>query len=272
MILICLSLTLALTACGRDGDSTAEVVATTEIAADIVREVAGPDASVTQLLPSGTSAHGYSASARDRAALEDAGLVVAWGSGLELGLPLSGVELFRMARTSRDPHVWMDPTFVADVLPELSDALAERDPDHAEAYRERARRYAQRLLALDRRIERVLAPVAPERRKLVSSHDSLGQFARRYGFEFVGAPFGLTPEAEPSAATVSNLIERIQRENVPAVFAEHSDNTELMRQIAEEADVEVVDDLLVESFGGRAASYEEMLLLDAERIASALAR
>lgn len=246
------------------------MVATTEIAADIVREVAGPDASVTQLLPGSASAHGYSASARDRAVLEEAELVVAWGSGFELGLPLDRVELFRLARMNPDPHVWMDPLFVAEVLPAVAEALAERDPEHAAGYRQRAREYADRLGALDRRIRDILADLEPEQRKLVSSHDSLGHFARRYDFEFVGAPFGLTPEAEPSASTVSRLIEKIERENVPAVFAEDSDDTELMRQIAEEANVEVVDDLLVEGFGGKVESYEEMLLFDAERIASAL--
>ena len=41
----------------------------------------------------------------------------------------------------------------------------------------------------------LLRAIPPERRKLVSSHDSLGHFVDRYDFEFVGAPFGLAPES-----------------------------------------------------------------------------
>ena len=94
---------------------------------------------------------------------------------------------------------------------------------------------------------------------------------RRYEFEFVGAPFGVTPGTEPSAETVASLIDRVEQEHVPAVFAEDTDDPELMEQIAREAGVEVVDDLLTEGFGGRVESYEEMLRYDADRIAGALA-
>ena len=93
----------------------------------------------------------------------------------------------------------------------------------------------------------------------------------RYDFEFVGAPFGTAPESQASAETVADLIDRVESENVPAVFAEDTDDPELMKQIGREAGVEVVDDLLTEGFGDRVDSYEAMLRYDAERIAGALA-
>ena len=107
---------------------------------------------------------------------------------------------------------------------------------------------------LGQELDRTLAAIPPERRKLVSSHDSLGHFVDRFDFEFVGAPFGLVPESEASAETVADLIDRVEQEHVPAVFAEDTDDPELMRQIADEAGVEVVDDLLTEGFGGRVDS------------------
>ena len=87
----------------------------------------------------------------------------------------------------------------------------------------------------------------------------------------MGAPFGLAPESEASAETVADLIERVEREDVPAVFAEDTDDPELMREIARAAGVEVVDDLLTEGFGDRVESYQDMLLYDARRITEALA-
>ena len=250
-----------------------DVVATTTVGADIARHVAGPDADVDVLLPESASPHDYGASAKDRARLEEADLVVAWGAGLEEGLPLDELddEPVELAEDERDPHVWMDPRRVALSLAKLTDALADADPGNADAYRRRAAAYVDELLRLDRELRQTLAVIPPERRKLVTSHDSLGHFARRYGLDFVGAPFGLAPEAQPSAATVASLIDRIEDERVPAVFAEDTDDPELIAEIAREAGVEVVDDLLIESFGGRVDSYEEMLRYDAERIAEALA-
>src|SRR5687767_12485560 len=90
MILICLGvLATLLTGCGGGpDDARVEVVATTVVAADIVERVAGPDAEVDALLSGSASPHDYGASAKDRAHLEEADLVVAWGAGIEAGLPL----------------------------------------------------------------------------------------------------------------------------------------------------------------------------------------
>lgn len=274
MILICLCvLAGAAIGCGEEEDEGVTVMATTAIAADVARAVTGPDAEVQVLLPGSASPHDYGASAKDRARLEEADVVVAWGAGLEATLPLDELDRdpLELAGDANDPHVWMDPTLVAEALPSIADALADADPDHARGYRARAASYAEELARLDREVRHTLANVPSDRRKLVTSHDSLGHFARRYEFEFVGAPFGLAPEAEPSADTVASLIDRVEREQVPAVFAEDGDDPELMREIAHAANVEVVDDLLVEGFGGEVESYPEMLRFDAERIAEALA-
>jgi ABC-type Zn uptake system ZnuABC Zn-binding protein ZnuA len=270
MILICSCAALALLAGCRSSDDSAAVVATTGIAADITRHVAGPDMEVDSLLPGSTSAHGYSASAKDRAELENAELVVAFGSGLEEGLPLDGLDVYELAKHDEDPHVWMDPTFIISALPGLAEALAEADPEHREGYMRRADEYARELRALDEEVLSTLAGIPPAKRKLVTSHDSLGHFADHYDFEFVGAPFGLTPESEASASKVSDLIDAVEREDVPAVFAEDSDNPEILRRIASETGAEVVDDLLIESFGDDVDSYEKLLLHDARRIAVAL--
>ena len=272
MILICLiALSLALGACGDSQPDGLTVTATTGIAADITEAVAGRDVDVETLLPAGASPHDFAASAKERAELEDADLVVAWGAGLEAGLPLDDVDPLELAAGERDPHIWMDPLRVVDALPRIADALAAADPDGAAGYRDRARAYADRLRRLDGEIQRTLAAIPRDRRNLVTSHDQLGHFARRYRF-VVSAVFGTSPESEPGAESVARLIDDVERERVPAVFADETDDPEVLDEIAREADVEVVDDLLVEGFGDRVDGYEEMLRFDARRIAEALAR
>lgn len=169
-----------------------------------------------------------------------------------------------------DPHVWLDPTAIGAALPALADALAEIDPEGAQGYSERAAGYAAELQALDAELERMVDTIPEEHRKLVTSHELMGYFADRYGFEFVGAPFGTSPEAEASAAAVASLIEEVEEHQVPAVFAQQGDDPKVLRLIADEAGVEVVDDLLVESFGEQAGSYVEMMRFTTERITDAL--
>ena len=171
---------------------------------------------------------------------------------------------------SGDPHVWMDPTRVAASLASLADALAEADPANADGYRERARAYARELEGLDADVERTLDSIPDSNRELVTSHDSLGYFADRYGFEVVATAFPASgPEAEASAALIDEVEDAVREHGVPAVFAQEEDDPETLRLIADETGVEIEEGLSIES-PGSAGSYPEMLRRDADLIATAL--
>jgi zinc/manganese transport system substrate-binding protein len=303
---VALLLTAIVAACGSDSDdgSGVTVTATTGILADITERVAGDDAEVEQLIPDSASPHDFSLSAQDRAEVEDSALLVTNGADLEAGIPIDEIDIDSYALSDHvgellpfeeagehaheegapeedehseeeehggeDPHVWMDPTRVAAALPSLADALAEADPEHADAYRRRAAAYAGELMALDKQIASSLESIPPQGRELVTSHDALGYFADRYRLEVVATPFPASgPEAEASAQSVQEVEDAIERTGVPAVCAEESDDPQVLEQIAERTGVEIVDGLLVES-PGDAGSYEEMLLRDAQLISAAL--
>jgi ABC-type Zn uptake system ZnuABC Zn-binding protein ZnuA len=171
---------------------------------------------------------------------------------------------------SEDPHVWMDPTRVATALPALADALAEADPEHAAGYRQRARDYATELQALDAEIKQALGPIPTQERKLVTSHDALGYFADRYDLEVIATPFPASgPEAEPSARTITEVEDAIVDSGVRTVFAEETDDPEVLERIADETGVEIEDALLVEA-PGEAGGYAEMLREDAELLRNGL--
>jgi zinc/manganese transport system substrate-binding protein len=87
----------------------------------------------------------------------------------------------------------------------------------------------------------------------------------------IGAPFPASgPESEPSAASIRDLEARIRESGVLAVFAEATDDPEVMRQIAADTGVAVVTGLLVES-PADAGGYLEMLRSDAALLGSSLA-
>lgn len=277
-LLVVTMATALLSACGGDGGASGgrpEVVATTSIAADIVGRVGGDAVDVVQLVPDGASPHSYAPSAREQQELDESDLVVYFSPALEEGLPLDlAARRFAFAdhagSVGEDPHLWLDPTLIAAALPDLAAALAEIDPAGAEGYRRRARDYAGELADLDRELTKMVETVPPGSRKLVTSHDLMGYFGARYGFEITGAPFGLSPEAEASAGELAELIDRIRAESVPAVFAQQGDDPEVLRRVAEEADVEVVDDLLLETLGPEADSYVAMMDASTSRIVTAL--
>jgi zinc/manganese transport system substrate-binding protein len=282
-----LLLSASIGGCGDDGGTNGpKVIATTGILADVAQHVTGPDAEVAQLIPDNADPHSFSLSAQDRQELEQADLVVANGAGLEAGVPLaeSGAEVWELTANAgdlltatpgeeagaTDPHVWMDPTRVAGAMPSLAAALGDADPAHARDYEERAERYARELRSLDREIARTLAGVPAENREIVTSHDALGYFAHRYGFEVTATVFPATgAEAEASAKRLGEVEAAVRQSGVPAIFVQSVDDPEALSIVADETGVELEDGLAVES-PGAAGGYAEMLRLDAQLVADGL--
>ena len=292
--------------CGSEDESSKPTVtATTGIVADITSRVAGDDAEVGQIVPDGSSPHEFQLSAQDRAEIEDSVLLVYNGAGLEAGVPIEDIDVPKYALADNagqlrpfeqadehgeqtdehaeeehageehehgaaDPHLWMDPTRVATALPGLADALAEADPAHAAGYRDRAEAFATELLELDAEIKSTLSAIPPQDRKLITSHDALGYFADRYGFEVLATPFPASgPEAEASARAIEEVEAAVAASGVRMVFAQETDDPEVLRGIAEDAGVRIEEQLLVEA-PGDAGSYVEMLRRDAELIRQGL--
>ena len=70
---------------------------------------------------------------------------------------------------------------------------------------------------------RASARIPPARRKLVTTHDALGYYARRYGLEVIGAVLpAMSTQAQPSARAVEALVDQIRSTGVKAIFPESS--------------------------------------------------
>lgn len=282
---------LLVVACGEAGEPADGplVVATTSILGDVVAQVVGDEARVEVLMPRGADPHDFQASARQAASLREALLVVANGLGLEEGLrdvlsaaQSEGAHLLEVApllgpipfgqSTELDPHVWLDALRVADAAA----LVAERLERVAEgSWVARTEEYRARLLETHRQIEQMVATLPSARRKLVTSHDFLGYFAARYGFEVVGvvSPGGSTL-GEPSASELAALAALIRQEGVPAIFVDSTERAALAEALAAEAATGVaVVPIHVGSLGGPgsgAETYVDMLLATARSIVGAL--
>lgn len=133
-----------------------------------------------------------------------------------------------------NPHLFLDVAYAKLYVERIRDALIEVDPEGREGYAARAGEYLRALDSLDTEIRQKVAALPPERRKLVSTHDSFPYFAAAYGFEVVGF-IHVEPGREPSAAELAHLVERVRAERVPAVFAEEALSPRLAEALAAEA-------------------------------------
>lgn len=263
-----------------------QVVVSTPMLGDLVSQVVGDEGTVEVLMPDGADPHDFQASSRQISSIATADLVVVTGLGLEQGLAdvleeaidddvyVLEVGEFLHVRTfsdgSVDPHVWLDPIRMSETARLVGSILAFEESSGA--YAERAESYAQELEALHAEIRDTLSGVTD--RKLVTNHDSLGYFADQYRFEIIGTVVGGgSTLAEPSAAEISELVDVIEREGVPAIFIDTAEPDQLAEAVAAEVEGVAVMQLYVGSLGepgSGADSLIGMLRTNAERIADAL--
>jgi zinc transport system substrate-binding protein len=215
-----LALLTASAACGGDDEGPKPTVQATFFPlAEVARAVAGDDANVSDLGSSDSDPHISQAIADyEPGGAPDVNVYLSEGfpdppggdaiavDGLE-GLPV----------VDGDPHVWLDPTMLAQIVTSVRDALSDVAPGRAGAYSENAARYRRTLAALDRRLSAGLADC--ERNVVVSAHSAWRYFTSRYRIE--QEPLGgvLTADA-PAPGRAEELAALVRDAGVTTVFRE----------------------------------------------------
>jgi ABC-type Zn uptake system ZnuABC Zn-binding protein ZnuA len=253
-----------LSACGDDDGSagTLRVVATTTQGADLARQVAGDRADVTSILKPNSDPHAYEPRAGDLKALSRADLVVRsggeiddWLEEAQAGAGSDAPVLTLGEHTGEEPHWWQDPRAALRAVAILRGGLTKADPAGKASYAANAERYLGELKRLDRTIARCVATIPAARRKLVTTHDALGSYARRYGFVVIGTVIpSRSTGGQASAGETADLVKTLRVNQVPAVFAESSVRSDVEKAIAREAGARVAPALWADSLGPKGSS------------------
>lgn len=281
----------ALTACG-GSTSTGEVVVTTNILGDVVRNIVGGAADVRVLMKPNADPHSFGVSAQDAAA----GLIVYNGLGLEENISrnvesaeVAGISTLAVGEQIKpidytegegagtpDPHFWTDPQRMIAAVDVIEDAIIrEVDGIDSAAVSRNAEQYREQLRELDSSIARDFAAVPPQRRKLVTNHHALGYLAQRFDFTVIGAivPSGTTLAA-PSPSDLQSLVGTIESARVPAIFVDSSQPEKLANVLAQQAGVHVrIVPLYSESLsppGTPGGTYLDMMRANADSIVTGL--
>ena len=271
------------------------IVVTYSILGSLVKDVVGDRADVVVMMPNGADPHEWEPSAKDIAQLDTADLIVRNGLDLEGGMKHAldraagqGVTTFVASdhitvRTvgqgeglpngdpdqsvgAKDPHLWMDPLTLKDVITALGPALAARGIDASAG----VTTVADELTTLNNEVSTILAAVPAANRNLVTGHESLGYFANRYGFKLVGAIIpSLTTQAGASAAALSQLATKVRQLHVKAIFTELGTPPQVAEAIGSETGVKVVD-LATHNLPSD-GKYSTFLTDNARKVAAALA-
>jgi ABC-type Zn uptake system ZnuABC Zn-binding protein ZnuA len=243
-----------------DGGSTVQrrpvVVATNAVVQSIVRLVGGDAFDVRSLVPDSKDPHDFEPSASDIAVLDGAGLIVQVGLGYEHGVENvveravgAGVPVLTLTNhvpvVGGDPHVFTDPLTVSDAVDEIASALADLAPLDQGAAVARVRGVLARADAVAR--DRLAPLTSKGGCVLVTDHDALAYFARRFGCEVAGVVTrSFASTAEASAAQVQRLVDGVEESRgrsgeIRAVFVERGSSAAVAEKISELTGIKVVE-------------------------------
>jgi zinc/manganese transport system substrate-binding protein len=243
------------------------IVVTTEVLGSVVSDLAGDVADVRTLMGGGADPHSWQPSARDSEAIFGADLIVANGLDLEEGLlgvleqaASDGVPVFHAAEhvdlrasagrdddpehqadgghAAGDPHFWLDPLAMRDVVLTLDPVLIGAGIELGDA----PALQAAGLEALDVELRELLSAVPDGQRRLVTGHGALGYFADAYDFDIVGTVVpGLSSSDEPSARDIADLVTAIREAGATVVFSDVGTPQSVAETVAGETGAQMVE-------------------------------
>lgn len=268
---------LAAGLCGCSADERPEsgkltVITTIFPAYDFARQVFGGSADVKMLLKPGQESHSYDPSAKDIVEISGCDLFIynggesdQWVESVLKTAP--DISTFRMTDAvslleeevtegmqehdhdsddhdeedeEYDEHVWTSPENAAKIVRALGKTAAEQFPELSEQLAANAGDYAEKIDELDGKFAELLD--GEERYFIFGDRFPLLYFFRRYGLNYYAAFPGCGSETEPSARTMTFLLDKLkQQDAVPAVFCIELSSRRLADVLAEDSGLQTVE-------------------------------
>ena len=127
--------------------------------------------------------------------------------------------------------MWTDPVLVQKEVENIAAALSELDTDRAAEYKKNADNYIAKLKALDEKFKAELS--GAKSKEFVTAHESFAYLAKRYGL--TQEPIsGLSPEQEPSAAQMAEIVAWAKEHQVKTIFFETLVSPKVAEAVARE--------------------------------------
>ncbi len=230
---------LLLPGCGGDTNNNPDILCTTTVVADVVRQVAGEHQSVDVLMGADVDPHTYDPTPADARRLRGAKVVFYSGLHLEgkmiemledvgrkkpvvaIAEQLDRQRILKDKNGTVDPHAWFDLALWSGTADAVAETLAEYDRQHADEYRANARTYKDKLLAAHEEFKKELASIPEAGRVLVTAHDAFHYFGKAYRVEVLAIQ-GISTDSEAGVREINKLVDTITRRGIKAIFVETS--------------------------------------------------
>lgn len=231
---------------------------------DFVREIAGNNVNITLLLPPGSESHSYEPTPQDIIKIKKCDLFIYNGGksdnwvntildsfeyDINVLLMIDTVDIVEEEiiegmetedvnvsddnkETEYDEHIWTSPVNSIKIVSAICDALIKIDTENSDIYTKNTAAYIKKLEKLDSEF-RSVANNSPNKTLIFGDRFPFRYFSDEYGFKYYAAFPGCSNETEPSASTLTFLIDKVKDENISTVFYIEFSNHLIADSIAE---------------------------------------
>ena len=236
---------------------------------EVANAVAGDAISVSSIVPLGSDAHMFSPNPTQVADISKSALFIyngagfeTWAEGLVNNLPKTTHILDMSQRVALqkseenadehdhdehahdehkhgayDPHYWLDIDNMIKMTQTMDAEFSKLLPSKAEIFHGNAATYIGELQKL--KAEYTMGLSECKNRTLISNHDAFGYLAYANKLENVSV-IGLSSDEQPSAQTVSHIVEVVKEHGMKTIFFEELINDNVSQTIAKETGARAV--------------------------------
>ena len=140
--------------------------------------------------------------------------------------------------TGLDPHIWLSPMLVREILPNLARELGRLMPEKAAEFRSNARAFAAELEKLDQEIAERFLPITEEKRVFLTFHPAWQYFALNYQLKELSIE---VEGKEPGPQGMKAVIDAARQYGVTTIFIEPQFSKNAARAIAQSLNAEVIE-------------------------------
>ncbi|MBR1779321.1 MAG: zinc ABC transporter substrate-binding protein [Clostridia bacterium] len=227
---------------------------------DFAKQIAEDRAEVTLLLPPGTESHSFDPSTSDIVNTSKADIFLytgkymePWAERLISGIDSKSLLIKDLSENislikneeaddhsedehehdhSYDPHFWLDPTLASLMVDNILEALCEKDPDGYAFYENNARKLKDNLKKLD---EDFFEIIETSKRHTVVFAGKFAHlyFIKRYNLDYKAVLKNCSAQTEPSIQKLTEIINFVKNNDIPAVYYEESTVPPIAQSICE---------------------------------------
>lgn len=210
-----------------------------------------PEAHIEGLIPQGIDPHNFEPSLKDIQKLYNAKMVVylgdtdvdRWIDKIKSELIQKGVKVVRLqdyihfekysSGSEIDPHVWLDPVMVLEIIKVIKDK-AQESFGRKDEYEKNFLLYKAKLEELNAEYQTLSKCGIKE---VIATHEFLNYLSKRYGFKshFIVHE----PEDEPSLKKIKELKELMKKKSIEYIVSE-PEGERIARALAEETGAKIL--------------------------------